>query len=236
MLALHDCEELTDTPDRTNIKLHVRQFKSSIQLRDLFQWAFDCLVVYRKQCSRIMIFCRSIDDCGKLYTIFRCALDASLHDHINMYHSNTLDYVKEFIQKDMCNPHGTIRILMCTSAAGMGVNFSTVHHVVHYGPPYTADSLVQQMGRGGRDGCSSHHLLMYCSRQLRGVDDEVKRYIATIDCRRKMLMSLYGMKDSNVNAHYCCDTCSTQCDCMQTVCESNKYHPLYECSYEATMM
>jgi ATP-dependent DNA helicase RecQ len=159
MLALHDCEELTDTPDRTNIKLHVHRFKASLHLRDLFQWVVDCLLVHKAQCSRIMIFCRSIDDCGKLYTMFRCALDESLHHHVNMYHSNTLDYVKEFVQTDMCNPQGNIRVLICTSAAGMGVNFSAVYHVVHYGPPYSIDSLIQQMGRAGRDGCDSHHLL-----------------------------------------------------------------------------
>ena len=40
----------------------------------------------------------------------------------NMYHSKTNEKVKEKIRDDMSSD-GLIRVLICTNAAGMGVNF-----------------------------------------------------------------------------------------------------------------
>jgi superfamily II DNA helicase RecQ len=144
-----------------------------------------------------------------------------------MYHSNTLTYVKEHIQRDMSVSDGSIRILICTSAAGMGVNFAAVSHVVHYGPPYTTDSFVQQMGRAGRDGHPSHHLLLYCNRQRKGVDKELLTYISTSECRRKLLMSFYGSVFSTSLGHHCCDNCSQKCQCNDAECPNLIDHPLF---------
>lgn len=70
---------------------------------------------------------------------------------------------------------GKIRILICTNSAGMGVNFYGVHNVIHYGLPREMDTLVQQMGRAGRDGEPSHELIMYkCHKgQLKQVEEEL---------------------------------------------------------------
>lgn len=56
---------------------------------------------------------------------------------------------------------GQIRVLISTNAAGMGVNFKGLHNVVHYGPPRDLDTLVQQMGRAGRDGEFSVEIILY---------------------------------------------------------------------------
>lgn len=56
---------------------------------------------------------------------------------------------------------GKIRILVCTNAAGMGVNFYGVNNVIHYGPLREMDTFVQQMGRGGRDGELADELILY---------------------------------------------------------------------------
>lgn len=50
------------------------------------------------------------------------------------------------------NTDGTIRIFVCTNAAGMGVNFHGVNNIIHFNLPRQMDTFVQQMGRAGRDG------------------------------------------------------------------------------------
>lgn len=71
--------------------------------------------------------------------------------YLHMYHSKTPDPVKETIKLEMNNPNGKLRILIATSAAGMGVNFSNLNQVINYGPPKDMDSFVQQIGGAGRD-------------------------------------------------------------------------------------
>lgn len=88
-----------------------------------------------------------------MFSLFDCEL-------FEMFHSKTDEKVKEIISKDM-SKDGNIRVLTCTNAAGMGVNFHNVHHVVHYKLPRKFDTFVQQMGRAGRDGHLSDELIMY---------------------------------------------------------------------------
>lgn len=68
-----------------------------------------------------------------------------------MFHSKTSEKVKDKIRIDM-NTDGTIRILVSTNAAGMGVNFHGVNSIIHFNLPRQMDTFVQQMGRAGRDG------------------------------------------------------------------------------------
>uniref|UniRef100_A0A8W8NIF3 DNA 3'-5' helicase n=1 Tax=Magallana gigas TaxID=29159 RepID=A0A8W8NIF3_MAGGI len=74
--------------------------------------------------------------------------------------------VKDEIREDMENKDGHIRVLIATSAAGMGVNYKSVKNIIHYGPPKDLDGFIQQLGRAGRDGTQSYELLIYSSRHL----------------------------------------------------------------------
>lgn len=49
-----------------------------------------------------------------------------LLEHIEMYHSKTTNDVKELVKEDVNSENGKIRVLIATSAAGMGVNFKGV--------------------------------------------------------------------------------------------------------------
>ena len=52
---------------------------------------------------------------------------------LEMFHSKTIEQVKENIKTDMQNPDGRIRVLTATSAAGMGVNYKGVNNIP-FGP------------------------------------------------------------------------------------------------------
>ena len=97
--------------------------------------------------------------------------DSALFD---MYHSKTNEKVKEKNRDDMSS-NGVIRVLICTNAAGMGVNFFGLNNVIHYGLPYQMDTFVQQMGRAGRDGEFSQELIIFKSHkgQLSKVESDL---------------------------------------------------------------
>lgn len=78
----------------------------------------------------------------------------------------------------------------------MGVNFYGVHNVIHYGLPREMDTLVQQMGRAGRDGEPSHELIIYkCHKeQLKQVEEELVQLAKDSRCRCDISCASYEAK------------------------------------------
>ncbi|XP_065844730.1 ATP-dependent DNA helicase RecQ-like [Oscarella lobularis] len=111
----------------------------------------------------------------------------------------------------------TTRIIVCTSAMGMGVNMKGVNVILHYGPPSTIEEYMQEIGRGGRNGGSSHAVLLYNKRLTRHCKKEMKSYISNqCICRREGLLQHFGHKKEPSLfplPHACCDICTTECDC-----------------------
>ena len=75
---------------------------------------------------------------------------------VDMYHSKTLKKIQDRIHEDMKDAKGNIRVVICTNAAGMGVNFAEVNSVINYGPQTDVDAFIQQIGRGGCDEFQKH--------------------------------------------------------------------------------
>lgn len=229
-LTSSNLKEIIESPNRENIKLSIMEYKSTQNMCDLFDSIIDKIVTEQDKCDRIIIFCRRISDCGYLYAMFVSNVSTTVMSHINMYHSKTCSDVKTFIQDDMSRECGHIRILICSSAAGMGINFAAVKFVIHFGPPYTVDDLLQQFGRAGRDGAQSYHLMLHCPRQRRGLQEEMVTYLKSDKCYRQQLMSFYGdpHEPNKLRGHFCCDLCSLTCTCKTMECYVNRYHPIFE--------
>ena len=192
MFCMNDCLEIIDSPDRSNIKLFVHKYKSTLQLNQLLSFLLNSLQSKKDHCERHIIFCPSIKICSDVYTMFRLELGLLNIRHVQMFHSMTVDEVKEEVRVDMNTADGTVRVLVATSAAGMGVNFAGVNSVIHIGPPKDMDSFVQQFGRCGRDGSQAVALLLYNNKQCKKLDDDMKSYVANDSiCRRKLLLSSY---------------------------------------------
>lgn len=230
--AMTNCRDLIQNPDRDNIKLFVSRIKPSTPLCEVFFFLISMLKRLLEQCPRYLIFCTSIKDCAALFTMFRLELTSDELKHVNMFHSKTSHSVKKEIKEDMENSDGKIRILIASSAAGMGVNYKSVNNVVNYGPPKEMDNFLQQIGRAGRDGTSSKSLLLYHGRQCRNLDTDMADYISNKeDCRRQILLSCYKASPSSTTLrHACCDVCSLKCSCNMKECEQFG-HPFLESQF-----
>uniref|UniRef100_A0ABD2XT00 DNA 3'-5' helicase n=1 Tax=Trichogramma kaykai TaxID=54128 RepID=A0ABD2XT00_9HYME len=57
--------------------------------------------------------------------------------------------------------HGQIKIMIATSAFGMGIDKPDTKFVVIYELPDSMDTLVQMIGRAGRNGEKAYGLILY---------------------------------------------------------------------------
>ena len=149
-----------------------------------------------------------------------------LEKHIAIFHSVTHDDRKKKVIDDFVKDDGQIRILLCTSAFGMGVDIPNISTVIHYGPSRDVDDYFQESGRVGRSGEQSYAILInYKGRGKGTFDNDMKQYMTEHKCRRQMLLKPYGHEPSSSSSssvkHDCCDVCSTICDCGQESCKES---------------
>jgi ATP-dependent DNA helicase RecQ len=219
--AMHDCCELIDNPDRPNIKLFVQKYKRTVPIESVLEQLIYLVNEKQELCDRYIVFCPSIALCSKVFTAFRLEIGNKKIKHVEMYHSKTTDQTKEKIRKDLNDPSGQVRILVATSAAGMGVNFVGVNYVINFGPPKDMDSFVQQVGRCGRDGTQAMAMLIFNKAQCRGLDSEMKDYVNNkSSCRRQLILKTYNAKSPELKKHLCCDICESYCDCKSDQCKT----------------
>lgn len=204
-----DATEIRLSPDKPNIKLVVKKIPNSVDLG--MAWIIDQLDSF----PRTIIYCNSIRDVSKLY----CYITSEVPDSVSfceMFHSETPDAKKEKILDDLCNEHGSLRIVIATSALGMGIYITGTNNVILYGAPKQLVEVVQEIGRAGRDGNPALALLLYNSYHLRKGEQEVKDVYNSQTCRRKMLLKPF-VKESELTIkdphHMCCDRCMLLCKC-----------------------
>jgi ATP-dependent DNA helicase RecQ len=81
---------------------------------------------------------------------------------IPFYHSQLSSARKEeLLGKFTGRTEPTISRIICTSAFGMGLDVPDVRLVIHWQPPDSAESYLQEFGRAGRDGKPSLAVLLY---------------------------------------------------------------------------
>ena len=78
-----------------------------------------------------------------------------------MYHAGTLAGVKAHVSSNLADDSGHIRVLISTTAFGMGINCKKVSFVIGFGPSKNAECYIQESGRAGREGQRSRCIILY---------------------------------------------------------------------------
>lgn len=140
-----------------------------------------------------------------------------------MFHAQTLPHIKEHILNSMCSHDGVVRILFATIAIGMGVNFSDLNHIIHYGAPSSLDDYFQESGRSGRSGEQAKSIVYWqphdcpMRENLSNPHDAevaaVRRYVENCgECRRVQLIRYFDpelVKSlPKLDSLLCCDVCA----------------------------
>lgn len=138
------------------------------------------------------------------------------------YHAGMDPKDKEIVHNKFVN--NELDCVVATIAFGMGID-KPIRTVVHYCVPMDIESYYQEIGRAGRDGILSNCILFKSNKDLQidhfiinKIENEdfrdykmillsaVKKFINTVECRRKIILEYFGEKYDVPNCGMC-DNC-----------------------------
>ena len=228
---MEDCVVVGSDPNRPITKYAIITPKTD-SLYGWFEWLIRELEAEQQKTEKVIIFCRRKEHMKELYELFAEHLgDKSYYRPTGtepkddrsrlfaMYHKRTQKLVKETIEKEFCKPDGTVRVLFCSIAFGMGVNVRNIYLDIHIGPSADLDDYLQETGRIGRDSTKMSHAVLLKFKNCTGtknISKDMRSYVNnTTQCRRQMLLSKFkssAPKDRVL--HSCCDVCAMKCKCL----------------------
>ncbi len=87
-----------------------------------------------------------------------------------------------------------VRVIVATSAFGMGIDKPDVRQVLHWGPPPTLESYYQEAGRGGRDGRAAECLVLWRREDLAwgNIAPAMRRYVEARRNHRALILEYFG--------------------------------------------
>lgn len=188
--------------------------------------------------SPILIYCRTMKTVGRVF----CHLKAELGEDawvakeqkgenliLGMFHSQTRPENKSRVLAALTGK-GSCRVVVATTALGVGLNFPNVSHVVMYGVPEDTEVMLQQFGRAGREG-SQAHAVVYATKQNLNTHEAVRQVIGQSK-NSCFCIALYSHFEKDVKTvkpgHSCCTYCHSLCKCGTAGCSVSP--PRYELS------
>ena len=218
------------SPDRPNIKLSVQPCPS---ITTLCKQLADEL---KEKCSstpKTIVFSRSLKHYADMCVLMRRHLGPHItdppglpsdlqHRLIDVFTAASDSDVREEVLKEFCKVASTLKLLIATTAFGLGVDCKYIKRVINYGTPGTLEELVQELGRVGKDG-SEAEAVLYHKNIGKKITHAMKVYGEnTSECCRKLLFQDFlfyeQSRSMNFTASKCCDLCSPLCNCV--TCEN----------------
>ena len=162
-----------------------------------------------------LVYCRSREDCRVLIKEFGAARISAVQYHGGMFEEERMAAHKQFSDNKS-------KVMVATTAYGLGIDKPDVGRVIHYGLPGTLESYVQQIGRAGRGGQEATSCLMWSPAELQIARKTAfqpaektnlkytEEYVRSTECRRKALLTRFGgHKPEGRGEGTCCDNCMT---------------------------
>ncbi|XP_076088554.1 uncharacterized protein LOC143058932 [Mytilus galloprovincialis] len=221
ILGMNEYKLVMGSCDRSNINYFAQ--KVSFRLHDSFHWVVSSLRDNCEQSPKTIIYCRNIKSCSQIYLYFLSELSEAAYIGtpcaknclFAMFHHSTPDKNKKNIIENM-RKNSITRVVIATTAFGMGVDIPDVRFVIHWGASRSIQGFMQESGRAGRDGITSTSVCYYhpVDTAKNSADEQMINYCKTSACRRNILVQHFSpdIPQSNTS-HPCCDNCIKECSC-----------------------
>ncbi len=108
----------------------------------------DLLSLCKESQGSVLIYTQSRSACEKIAKYLKSHHLSASYYHAGIDYENRKQLQTRFLT-------GRDRIVVCTSAFGMGIDKSDVRHVIHWDLPMSVEEYYQEAGRAGRDGLSA---------------------------------------------------------------------------------
>lgn len=155
-------------------------------------------------CKSIIVYCTRREETERLASLIRTSLQhlakevdkedtckaksrrSYLAWDAEAYHAGMTPFRRRSVQKKFMT--GKLRVVVATVAFGMGIDKADIRAVIHYNMPKSFENYVQETGRAGRDGLTSHcHLFLEPEKKGQ---NELKRHIYANSVDRHVIRKL----------------------------------------------
>jgi ATP-dependent DNA helicase RecQ len=129
--------------------------------------------------DRTLAFCKSMKGTGLIYVRSRRKAEElssflkAQNVSSSAYHAGLDSAVRQQRQSDWLADK--TKVMVCTTAFGMGIDKSDVRFVLHFDLPESLEAYYQEAGRAGRDGHESHAVLFYEEQDYANAQRRLKR-------------------------------------------------------------
>ena len=211
-------------PDRPNIKLSVKPCPS---IPKVCEWLARELLEKRSTASKTVVFCRSLNHCANMCMEMKKLLGRNITEPpglpdtilqyrlVDVFTAASDNDMREEVLMEFCKKDSTLRLLIASTAFGLGVDCMDISRIINYGTPSTLEELVQEIGRAGRNGCAAEAILYH--RVVKKITTTAKAYGENQSmCRRALLFKGFLFSEiTQVQACKCCDMCEPLCNCKE---------------------
>ena len=210
------------------------------------EWLKRDIAEHGDKMDKIVLFCKTIDTCQKIYNWLMLELDDKAYSGgeisikcrlLEMYHRGTDLKSKERVLEAFRVVNSMLRVVICTIAFGMGVDIPNVRHVVLWGMPDSILDVWQLIGRCGRDGKSSLASCLFFPRSLRCMTckssvckcpfsdrDQMIKVLHEKSCMRTMILNTFALNENmqaeiQISRDICiANNCQGTCLCPSCMC------------------
>jgi ATP-dependent DNA helicase RecQ len=181
VLRLRGAEAVVASFDRPNLRFAAERVRDDrarfARLRDLIRGAGGAVLVYAPTRRLVELVTRAL--------LLRSVTAAP-------YHAGLTARVRRRVLEGFLADR--VRVVVATTAFGMGIDKPDVRRVLHWGPARTLEGYYQEAGRAGRDGAVAgcHTLWRPEDFHWGEVAAEMRAYLERRGCRRRALLAYFG--------------------------------------------
>lgn len=170
-------------------------------------------IIQNHQKGKLIIYCGTRQATEELSQRFKESRQDMVYYHAGLSRSKR-DEIQKQIEDSKAN------IIFCTSAFGMGIDYSDVRTLVHFQIPSSLEALYQEMGRAGRDRNFSEIFTLYTDldvhirfKQTQNARafkkmKSLTEYLQRLSCRQIYMLNYFGDYESLMSKTcQMCDVC-----------------------------